>query len=87
MLSWRRPPGPCHARTMDSSVGFPALFLVFGIIGVASFILWLWSLIHCINNRYLSDQNSLIGSLLIVLAGIIGSLVYLFLPRESTPQR
>ena len=72
---------------MDSSVGFSALFVIFGIIGVASFILWLWSLIHCINNRYLTDQNRLIGILLIVLVGIIGSLVYLFLPREPTPQR
>lgn len=72
---------------MDSSVGFSALFIIIGIFGVATFILWLWSLIHCINNRYLSDQNRLIGILLIVLLGIVGSLVYLFLPRETTPQR
>ncbi len=73
---------------MDSSAAFPTiLILIFGVIGVVSFIIWIWSLIHCINNRHLTDQNRLIGILVIVLLGVIGSIVYLFLPRESQPQR
>ncbi len=73
---------------MDSSAAFSTfLILIFGVIGVVSFIIWIWSLIHCINNRHLTDQNRLIGILVIVLLGVIGSIVYLFLPHESQPQR
>ena len=73
---------------MDSATGFSFVFLIAAIgISVGIFLLWLWSLIHCINNRYLSDQNRLIGILLIVFLQLVGSLVYLFLPRESAPQR
>ncbi len=62
------------------------VLLVFAL-AAAIFGVWLWSLIHCIRNRYLSDSNRLIGILLIVLLGIIGSIIYPFLPREGTPQR
>ncbi len=75
-------------ETVDPSVGLPIFFILFGIlIGLATLGLWIWSLIHCIRNRYLSDNNRLIGILLIILLGLIGSLVYLFLPREREPQR
>ena len=68
--------------------GAPIIFLlVFVVFGIASLLLWIWSLIHCIKNRFLSDNNRIIGIILIVLLGILGSLVYLFLPRESEPQR
>ena len=50
--------------------------------GLSLFGLWLWSLIHCCVNKQLSDTNRIIGIVLIVVLGIIGSLVYLFLPRE-----
>jgi uncharacterized BrkB/YihY/UPF0761 family membrane protein len=63
------------------------LIILLGLVGVVGFGLWLWSLIHCIQNRHLSDSNRLIGILLIVLLGLIGSLVYLFLPKEPEPQR
>ncbi len=70
----------------DSAV--PILFALFaGLVGLALLGLWIWSLIHCVKNRYLNDSNRLIGILLIVLLGLIGSLVYLFLPRETEPQR
>lgn len=54
---------------------------------VPMFILWVWSLIHCIRNRYLSENNRVLGILMIALLGIIGSAVYLALPRESEAQR
>ncbi len=63
------------------------LLIVCVLVGLVVVSLWVWSLIHCIRNRYLNDTNRLIGILLIVLLGIIGSLIYLFLPRESEPQR
>ena len=69
---------------MDSSV---SIFGILAVFGIGFFALWIWSLIHCIQNRFLSDNNRLIGIILIVILGIIGSLVYLFLPRESEAQR
>ena len=45
--------------------------------------LWIWSLLHCIRNKDLSDTNRIIGILLIVFLFVIGSLVYLFIPRET----
>jgi len=70
----------------DSMMAGGALIFVC-LIGLAVFGLWLWSLIHCITNRYLTDTNRIIGIVLIVLLGILGSLIYLFLPKEATPQR
>ncbi|MEP4079508.1 hypothetical protein [Haloferula sp.] len=74
---------------MEGPVQGPEIVLiaVLGIVFLVGFGLWLWSLIHCIQNRYLADNNRLIGILLIVLLGLIGSLVYLFLPKESELQR
>jgi hypothetical protein len=70
-----------------SEFGVSLLVLLAVCLGLMIFGLWLWSLIHCVQNRFLSDNNRLIGILLIVFLGILGSLVYLFLPRESQSQR
>lgn len=73
---------------IDAGASFGVLFfLLIGLLGLATLGFWIWSLIHCVQNRYLNDTNRLIGILLIVLLGLLGSLVYLFLPRESEPQR
>lgn len=68
-------------------LGFIGIIAFLGILGIASFVVWVWSLIHCIQNPYLSDTNRLIGILLIALLSLLGSLIYLFLPRETEPQR
>jgi hypothetical protein len=70
----------------DTTIGL-SLIAFLGLIGLAGFVLWVWSLIHCIQNRYLSDNNRLIGIILIVALSLLGSFVYLFLPREVEPQR
>ncbi len=59
------------------------LFAFFIVIGVAVFGLWVWSLIHCINNKRLTDTNRIIGIVLIVVLGIIGSIVYYFMAEGS----
>lgn len=74
-------------ETMEPSIAAPLVLLVVVVFGLAMLGLWVWSLIHCIQNRYLNDNNRLIGILLIILLGLIGSLVYLFLPRETQAQR
>jgi Phospholipase_D-nuclease N-terminal len=77
------------AGSSSGSGGFVISFLIMAaiLIGLATVGVWLWSLIHCISNRRLTDTNRLIGILLIILLGIVGSLVYLFLPREQNLQR
>lgn len=68
-----------------SSIGTLELIFIasFGLLG-----LWICSLLHCITNRYLSGTNRIIGIVLIVVLGILGSLIYcLFLPRERELQR
>ena len=72
---------------MDESIIPIGIFGLIILIGIGSVVLWIWSLIHCIQNRYLTDDNRLIGIILIVLLGLIGSLVYLCLPKEAEPQR
>jgi len=67
------------------SIGTPELIIIALVLGIMG--LWIWSLIHCITNRYLSDTNRIIGIVLIVVLGLLGSLIYLFLPKEGTPQR
>ena len=51
---------------------------------LAFFGLWIWSLVHCIKNKNLSDTNRIIGIVLIVVLGLLGSLIYLCLPKEQT---
>jgi hypothetical protein len=63
--------------------GVPLVFPLLILTGLAVFGIWLWSLIHCMTSRRLSDTNRLIGILIILLLGPLGSLVYLFLPREN----
>ena len=45
--------------------------------------LWLWSLIHCINNKKISRNIRRLGIVLIVVLGIFGSIIYLFLSRSN----
>jgi hypothetical protein len=73
--------------SLNESVFSVGIIAVIAIIGLGGLALWIWSLIHCIKNRYLSENNRLIGIILIVVLGIIGSIVYLFLPREQNAQR
>lgn len=52
------------------------------LVGLVIFGLWLWSLIHCILNKRLTDTNRIIGVVFIVMLSLLSSLIYLFLPRE-----
>jgi hypothetical protein len=46
-------------------------------------LLWLWSLIHCVQNKKMTDHNRLIAVLLIVFLSLLGSLIYLFMKDGS----
>jgi len=53
------------------------------IFAFALFGLWIWSLIHCVTNKRLNDSMRVLGVILIVVFGILGTVIYLFLPREN----
>lgn len=80
---------PSQNMEMASAGGavFGVIFIIFILIGIVSFGLWIWSLIHCASNKELDDTNRIIGIILIVLLGLLGSLIYLFLPRTPSNQR
>jgi len=62
---------------------------ILGFLGAAELLililvpLWIGSLIHCIRNKDLSDTNRIIGTIVIVFLLLLGSLIYLFIPRET----
>lgn len=72
----------------DAELIFPLIF--FGmficaiLLSIASLFLMIWSLIDCVKNEPSEGNDKLIWILLIVLLGIIGSLIYIYVRR---PQR
>lgn len=66
-----------------SATGGAGIIAFVLIIGLGLSAVWLWSLIHCIMNKRLSDTNRIIGIVLIVVLGLLGSIIYPFLPREA----
>ena len=63
-------------------IGGPELVIILMLLVIPA--VWLYSLVHCVRNKKLSDTNRIIGIILILLLTIVGSLIYLFLPRENT---
>ena len=59
------------------------LLIILAIVGLVSLGLWIWSLVLCIRNKQLTNNNRIIGIILIVFLGLLGSLFYPFLPREK----
>ncbi len=62
--------------------GLQELIVIFIILGLNG--LWVWSLVHCCTNKKLNDRNRIIGIILIALLNLVGSIIYLFLPRENS---
>lgn len=73
---------------MDGSASAGGGAIVVAVLVILVFSgLWLWSLIHCATNKRLNDSNRTIGIILIVVLGLLGSLIYLFLPRNAGKSR
>lgn len=71
------------AQTSGDSVGGAggAIFAcVFGLIGLAVFIFWLWMLIDCLTRSF-EGSEKIVWALVIIFLGIIGALVYFFVGR------
>lgn len=70
-----------------SYLGAPELIVIaLFLFAIPALAFWIWSLVHCIKNKGLTDNMRILAIVLIVVLGFIGSIVYLFLPRENNPQ-
>ena len=62
-------------------------FLGFGIIALAGFALWIWSLVDAIQRPdpewEEAGQNKLVWILVLIFVGFIGSIIYLLVARPQ----
>ena len=68
------------------AVGWPLVLLFFGgvgVIGLLSFVLWIWTLVECLSKEPSEGNTKLIWTLVIVFLHIIGSLLYVFVRRPE----
>ena len=54
------------------------------LIGVGGTILWIWAIIHCIQNRRLSDGEKALWVLLIIFTHFIGAVIYFAVGRSAS---
>jgi len=63
---------------------FGLIALLFGaLISLASFVFWLWMLVHAITNKGLSDGERIAWVLVIIFLPLIGSIIYFFIGRTK----
>ncbi len=64
--------------------GGPGMFgalggLLAAVVGLATFVFWVWMLIHALTNKGLVGTEKIVWVLVVILLPCIGSLIYLFL--------
>ena len=72
------------------------MWLVIMVIGIGGFILWIWMLVDAAKRNFPKSDDKVLWILVIVLAGIIGAIIYYFMvkrkdatlqtPSQTTPQ-
>ena len=77
-----------ETTTVETGAGMGAMCvsLVFLLVGLAVFAFWLWMLIDAIRHAPSENNLKLIWILVIILAGIIGALIYFFVQRPKNPK-
>lgn len=64
-------------------VGLILILLIGLLITLVALGFWLWTLVDCLSNKYLSDNKKVLWTMLIVFLGLLGSLAYFFAERSS----
>ena len=59
------------------------ILLLLGGIGVASFVFWIWMLIHAVTNKGLGDGEKIAWVLVIFFLHALGALIYFFIGRPK----
>ena len=63
---------------------FSMVILVMVLLGLLSFVFWIWMLIDCLNNNNLhGEHDKLVWILLMVFTGALGSILYFFLVKVN----
>ncbi|MFH1290837.1 MAG: PLDc N-terminal domain-containing protein [Nanoarchaeota archaeon] len=64
---------------------FWILFLVSIIFAIAilSMVLWIWMIVDCAKRKFKNDNDKILWILVIVLAGIIGAIIYYFVVKHK----
>lgn len=57
--------------------------LMFLMFGVGGFVLWIWTLIDCINNESDQGNERVVWVVVIAAAQLIGALIYLVVRRPK----
>jgi len=55
------------------------LFIVIGLISLASIVIWIWMLIDCIKREF---DNKVLWILIILITGILGAIIYYFVVKR-----
>lgn len=61
--------------------------VIIGLVALAALAFWVWMLIDAISRTPSEGNTKLIWILVIVLAGIIGALIYFFVQRPKNPPK
>jgi len=70
------------ASIIGGAIGLMAA-LVWGVVGLAGFIFWLWMLVHAITNKGLGDAEKIVWVLVIIFVPMIGCILYFFIGRPK----
>lgn len=62
---------------------FIILWIFFFIIGILGTILWIFMLIDAIKRNYKNENDRLVWILIIILANVIGAIVYYFVIKSK----
>ena len=68
--------------------GILGLFLIalFGGLGIAACVFWIWMLIHAITNKGLDSIEKLIWVIVILCLHFVGGLIYFFIGRPKAAE-
>jgi hypothetical protein len=75
-----------QAEAPDAGIlaGGLCVIIAIGLIGLVSFVIWIWALIDAIKNPALDSNMRLIWILVLVFTGVLGAIVYLLIGRSKT---
>ena len=62
-------------------LGLLLIFVLAGLLGVGSMVLWVWMLVDCATNEPDTGNTKIVWILIIVFAHWIGALIYLIVRR------
>ena len=58
--------------------------MIYALVGLISFVFWLWMLIDCIQNKNLSSNEKILWVLVVILLYALGGLIYFALGRKQS---